>query len=303
METSKKIKFACAPIAWTNDDMPELGKENTFEQCVSEMALAGYSGTEIGNKYPRDPGTLKRYLELRNLQVASAWFSSFLTTKPFEETKQAFIEHRDFLHAMGAKVIVVAEQGRSIQGQMDTPVFKDKPVFTDAEWDLLTHGLEALGELAHEKGMEIVYHHHMGTGVQTTEEIERLMEHTAADHVSLLFDTGHLVFSGENPLAIFNKYQSRIKHIHFKDIREEMAKEVKEQNDSFLTGVKKGVFTVPGDGMIDFHPIMDAIVESGYEGWIVVEAEQDPAKANPFEYALKARKYIDELLLNKELVN
>jgi inosose dehydratase len=302
MQTIEKVKFACAPIAWTNDDIPELGKENTFEQCISEMALAGYSGTEIGNKYPRDPETLKRYLEPRNLQVASAWFSSFLTTKPFEETKQAFIQHRDFLHAMGAKVIVVSEQGRSIQGQMDTPVFEEKPVFTDAEWDLLSQGLEALGAFAQEKGMEIVYHHHMGTGVQTTAEIERLMANTSPDKVSLLFDTGHLVFSGENPLAIFNKYQSRIKHIHFKDIRDEMATEVKEQNDSFLTGVKKGVFTVPGDGMIDFHPIMDAIVESGYEGWIVVEAEQDPAKANPFEYALKAKKYIDELLLTNQFV-
>lgn len=303
MQSFEKIKFGCAPIAWTNDDLPELGKENTFEQCISEMALAGYTGTEIGNKYPKDSETLKRYLEPRNLQVASAWFSAFLTTKPFEETKQAFIQHRDFLHAMNAKVIVVSEQGRSIQGQMDTPLFKEKPVFTDAEWDLLTQGLEALGELAHEKGMEIVYHHHMGTGVQTTAEIERLMENTSPEKVSLLFDTGHLVFSGENPLEIFHKYQSRIKHIHFKDIRELMAKEVKEQNDSFLTGVKKGVFTVPGDGMIDFHPIMNAIVESGYEGWIVVEAEQDPAKANPFEYALKARKYIDELIVNsKQLV-
>ncbi|MDM5247801.1 myo-inosose-2 dehydratase [Lysinibacillus sp. G4S2] len=302
MRTIEKIKFACAPIAWTNDDMPELGKENTFEQCISEMALAGYSGTEIGNKYPKDPAALRKYLEPRQLQVASAWFSTYLTIKPFEETKQAFIQHRDFLHAMGAKVIVVAEQGLSIQGQMDTPLFQEKPIFKDSEWGLLIHGLESLGELAHEKGMEIVYHHHMGTGIQTTEEIEYLMENTSPNKVSLLFDTGHLVFSGEDPLEIFRKYQSRIKHIHFKDIREDVAKEVKEQKDSFLTGVKKGVFTVPGDGIIDFHPIMDAIVGSGYEGWIVVEAEQDPAKANPFEYALKARKYINELIVNKLIV-
>ena len=296
MVSETKIKFGCAPIAWTNDDMPELGGENTFEQCISEMALAGYTGTEIGNKYPRDPETLKNYLELRNLQVASAWFSALLTTKPFEETKQAFIEHRDFLHAMGAKVIVVSEQGHSVQGQMDTPVFKEKPVFTDAEWVKLTQGLEALGDLAHEKGMEIVYHHHMGTGVQTTAEIERLMENTSPEKVSLLFDTGHLVFSGEDPIEIYRKYQSRIKHVHFKDIRETVAKEVKENQDSFLTGVKKGVFTVPGDGIIDFAPIMKAITESGYKGWIVVEAEQDPAKANPFEYALKGRKYIEQLM-------
>ena len=151
----EKIQFGCAPIAWTNDDMPELGKENTFEQCISEMALAGYTGTEIGNKYPKDPVILRYYLDLRGLKVASAWFSAFLTTQPYEETEESFIKHRDFLHAMGAKVIVVSEQGHSIQGQMDTPLFKNKPVFTDEEWGKLTRGLEALGDLAHEKGMEI----------------------------------------------------------------------------------------------------------------------------------------------------
>ncbi len=293
--SNDRIKLGCAPIAWTNDDMPELGSENTFEQCISEMALAGYVGTEIGNKYPKDPEVLKDYLKPRNLKVASAWFSAFLTTKPFEETKKEFIKHRDFLHAMGAKVIVVAEQGHSIQGKIEQPVFQNKPYFTDEEWDKLTKGLEALGELAHEKNMEIVYHHHMGTGVQTTEEIDRLMENTDPDKVKLLFDTGHLVFSGEDPIEIFNKYKSRIKHIHFKDIRREVAKEVKEKKDSFLNAVKKGTFTVPGDGMIDFKPIMKAIQESGYEGWIVVEAEQDPSKANPYKYALKARRYIKEI--------
>lgn len=292
---TKQIQLAIAPIAWTNDDMPELGSENTFEQCISEMALAGFTGTEIGNKYPKDPEVLEQYLSIRGLKVASAWFSAFLTTKPFEETAEAFKAHRDFLHAMGAKVIVVAEQGHSIQGIMTAPVFDDKPVFTDEEWKKLAEGLEKLGDLAHEKDMEIVYHHHMGTGVQTTEEIDRLMEMTDPDKVKLLFDTGHLVFSGENPIAVYNRHQDRIKHIHFKDIRQETAEEVEKEKDSFLNGVKKGVFTVPGDGMIDFTPIWRAIHASDYEGWIVVEAEQDPAKANPFEYAVKARSYIREV--------
>lgn len=286
MDFKEQIQFGCAPIAWTNDDMPELGHENSFEQCISEMALANYTGTEIGNKYPKDPKVLRKYLEPRNLQVASAWFSAYLTTKPYEETKEAFIQHRDFLYEMGAKVIVVSEQGHSIQGQMDTALFKEKPLFSDAEWDKLTTGLNALGDLALERDMRIVFHHHMGTGVQTTEEIDRLMASTDADKVFLLFDTGHLVFSGENPNEIFQKYQSRIKHIHFKDIREEIAKEIKENGDSFLIGVKKGAFTVPGDGMIDFTPLMKAIYESGYDGWIIVEAEQDPTKANPFEYEI-----------------
>ena len=150
--------------------------------------------------------------------------------------------------------------------------------------------------------MKIVYHHHMGTGVQTTEEIDRLMENTDPDKVSLLYDTGHLVFSGEDLDEVYQKHQSRIKHIHFKDIREEVLKEVKENNDSFLTGVKKGAFTVPGDGMIDFSPIVRAIYESDYQGWIIVEAEQDPAKANPFEYALMAKKYMDGIIPQKSFV-
>lgn len=291
-----KITLGIAPIAWTNDDMPELGSENTFEQCISEMALAGFTGTEIGNKYPKNPEVLKSYLEPRGLNVASAWFSSFLTTKPFEETEVEFIKHRDFLHAMGAKVIVVSEQGHSIQGQIQTPVFDDKPYFTNQEWNRLCAGLETLGELALEKDMHIVYHHHMGTGVQTAEEIDRLMEKTDPDKVSLLFDTGHLVFSGENPLDIYKKHKERIKHIHLKDIRKEQAEWVRKEHISFLDAVKAGTFTVPGDGMIDFKPIVDEIVASNYEGWFVVEAEQDPAKANPFIYAKKARAYIKEIL-------
>lgn len=291
----KQIQLAIAPIAWTNDDMPELGSENTFEQCISEMSLARFTGTEIGNKYPKDPKVLDQYLSIRGLKVASAWFSAFLTTKPFEETAESFKAHRDFLHEMGAKVIVVAEQGHSIQGIMTAPVFDEKPIFTDEEWQKLAEGLEKLGDLAHEKDMEIVYHHHMGTGVQTTEEIDRLMEMTDPAKVKLLFDTGHLVFSGESPITIYNRYKDRIKHIHFKDIRQEMAEEIKTEKDSFLNAVKKGVFTVPGDEMIDFSPIWTAIEASDYEGWIVVEAEQDPAKANPFEYAVKARSYIREV--------
>lgn len=288
------IKLGVAPIAWTNDDLPELGKENTFEQCISEMALAGYTGTEIGNKYPKDPETLKQFLEPRGLEVASAWFSAFLTTEPYENTFEKFKEHRDFLWNMGAKVIVVSEQGHSIQGR-DLPIFEEKPKFTDQEWDLLTKGLEKLGDLAHERDMEIVYHHHMGTGVQTTDEIERLMENTDPEKVSLLFDTGHLVYSGEEPLGIFEKYHHRIKHIHFKDIRKDVMNEVKNEKDSFLTGVKKGAFTVPGDGMVDFTPIWKAIEQSGYEGWIIVEAEQDPSLAIPFIYAKQAREYIKNI--------
>lgn len=288
------VKLGIAPIGWTNDDLPELGAENTFEQCISEMALAGFSGTEVGNKYPRDKDTLKKALKLRNIEIASAWFSTFLTTKPYEETEESFIMHRDFLADMGAEVIVVSEQGHSIQGQQGTSIFDSKPHFTDTEWEILANGLNKLGRLAQKKGMSLVFHHHMGTGVQTTEEIDRLMEMTDEDVVSLLYDTGHLYLSGEDTIGVLKKHLSRIKHVHLKDVRSTVAEKVKNERLSFLDGVREGVFTVPGNGDIDFIDVFNTLAAADYHGWMLVEAEQDPAKANPFKYALIARNYIKE---------
>jgi len=288
------VKLGIAPIAWTNDDMPDLGKENTFEQCVSEMALAGFKGSEVGNKYPRNTQVLKKALQLRGIEIASAWFSAFLTVKPFSEVASAFTEHRDFLHAMGAKVIVVSEQGHSIQGQLGMPIFAKKPHFTEEEWTKLAEGLNKLGVLANEKGMKVVYHHHMGTGVQTSAEIDRLMAMTDEKLVYLLFDTGHLVFSGEAHLEVLKKHINRIKHVHLKDIRGNLLETVKTSNLSFLDSVRLGAFTVPGDGCIDFVPVFQILADHHYEGWFIVEAEQDPEKANPLEYAMKARAYIKE---------
>jgi inosose dehydratase len=294
MFKGNQVELAIAPIGWTNDDMPELGGEVTFEQCINEMAIAGFSGTEVGNKYPRNTEVLKKALSLRGLKIASAWFSAFLTSEPFEETAKAFVAHRDFLHEMGAKVIVVSEQGNSIQGQLETPLFDHNLLFSEEEWKLLVDGLHLLGDLAAEKNMKIVYHHHMGTGIQTTEEIDRLMAETNPEKVSLLYDTGHLVFSGEDHLHILNKYIDRIHHVHLKDVRIDVVNKVRERKMSFLQAVKEGVFTVPGDGVIDFKPVFEALNAAGYKGWFVVEAEQDPAVANPFDYALKARQYIRE---------
>ena len=289
----KDIRLAIAPIGWTNDDMPELGGEIPFEQCISEMALAGFEGSEVGNKYPRDPEKLNKALKLRGLTICNAWFSSFLTTKPLAEVEKDFIKHCDFLYAVGARIIGAAEQGNSIQGK-PLPIFDAKPRFTDEEWKRLTEGLNHLGTIAKKKGMQLVYHHHMGTGVQTTEEIDRLMEMTDPELVGLLYDTGHLVFSGEDHLAILHKYLKRIKHVHLKNVRFEVMEKAKKEKWSFLQAVRNGVFTVPGDGGLDFVPVFDALKSGGYKGWWVVEAEQDPAKANPLEYALIARKYIKD---------
>lgn len=286
------IKLGIAPIAWTNDDMPDLGAENTFEQCVSEMALAGFTGCEVGNKYPKDPVVLKKALDLRGMQIASAWFSSFLLTQPYEQVEKDFIAHCEFLKAMGAKFCNVAEQGNSVQGQLNTPVFAGKPVNTEEQWKLLTEGLNKLGAVAKKIGLTMTYHHHMGTGVQTEAEIDRLMRDTDPELVFLLYDTGHLVCSGEDYIGILKKYLPRIRHIHLKDIRMSIRNKVKDEDMSFLDGVRAGMFTVPGDGNVDFEPIFDIVNQSNYDGWFIVEAEQDPAKANPLEYAIKARKYI-----------
>jgi inosose dehydratase len=290
---TERIRLAIAPIGWTNDDLPELGGEIPFEQCVSEMALAGFSGSEVGNKYPRDPKVLNRALALRGLTICNAWFSSFLTTKPYREVEAAFIEHRDFLYSVGARVIGAAEQGHSIQGQ-NKPIFDAKPVFTAEEWDRLCDGLNKLGKLAAKKGMRLTYHHHMGTGVQTAAEISRLMENTDPALLGLLYDTGHLVFSGEDHLLVLTKWMGRIGHVHLKDMRPLVRKKAVKEKWSFLQAVKAGVFTVPGDGCIDFAPIFAALKKAKYSGWWVVEAEQDPARANPLEYAIKARAYIRE---------
>jgi inosose dehydratase len=288
-----KIRLGIAPIGWTNDDLPELGGQIPFEQCVSEMALAGFAGSEVGNKYPKDPAVLNKALDLRGLTICNAWFSSFLTTKPYAEVERDFLAHRDFLHAVGARVIGAAEQGRSIQGQ-NLPVFEAKPRFTDEEWKRLCGGLDRLGERAAEKGMALTYHHHMGTGVQTAEEIDRLMEGTAAGKLDLLYDTGHLVFSGEDHLAVLRKWGKRVRHVHLKDVRSPVLAKVKKDKLSFLAAVKAGAFTVPGDGSVDFVPVFKELASLGYAGWWVVEAEQDPALANPLEYAIKARRYIRE---------
>jgi len=294
MFDTSKIKLGIAPIAWTNDDMPDLGAQNTFEQCVSEMALAGFAGTEVGNKYPKDAAVLRSYLEPRGLEVANAWFSSFLLAQPYEEVEREFVAACDFLAAAGSKRIGASEQSHSIQGQMNTPIFEGKYVMDDSEWARLCDGLNKLGKVAADKGLQLVFHHHMGTVVQTAAETERLMSGTDPGLVGLLFDSGHFAYCGEDPLVELNKHLPRVKHVHLKDIRPDVVKRVKSERLSFLQGVRMGAFTVPGDGCIDFVPIFKALATHGYEGWMLVEAEQDPAVANPFLYAKKARTYIRE---------
>lgn len=287
------IKLGIAPIAWTNDDMPDLGAENTFRQCVSEMALAGFSGCEVGNKYPKDVKELKKQLDMRGLSIANQWFSSFILTQPMEKVERDFAAQCEFLRAMGAKIIGASEQSYSIQGT-DIPVFEGKYVMNAKEWERLAAGLNKLGKIAQSYGISLTYHHHMGTVVQTAEETDRLMEMTDPGLFSLLYDTGHLAYCGEDVTEVLRKHVGRVKHVHLKDIRPEVVNKVRAERLSFLQGVRAGTFTVPGDGAIDFAPVFDILDRAGYKGWMIVEAEQDPAAADPLEYALKARKYIAE---------
>jgi len=295
MFDSDKVKLGIAPLTWTNDDIPELGGDIPFEQCVSEMALAGFTGCEVGNKFPKDPAVLKPALELRGLRVCNAWFSPYLTTKPFEENRKAFMQHCSFLKAMGATVVGGGEQGHSPQGDITAPVWSRKAVFTEEEWKRLSTGLNELGKIALEEyGIQLCYHHHMGTGVQTIAETDRLLNETKPEYVALNYDSGHFYFSFEDPVAAVKKYISRIKHVHLKDVRQGERENCKDKDMSFMSAVGSGVFTVPGDGVIDFTSIFQVLESNKYQGWMVVEAEQDPGKAHPLTYAKMARKFIRE---------
>ncbi len=287
------IKFGCAPINWTNDDLPSLGGELTYQQCLSEMALAGYTGSEGGNKYPKDFETLKKALDLRGMQICNMWFSSLLTTFENDKTFEALDKHLDYTYSLGARVVGVGECGVTVHGQEATPLFANCPQLTDKQFENLAMGLNEMGRRANAKGMSLCFHPHVGTGIQTLAEIDRLMSLTDPTLVYLLFDTGHSVVAGEDPVAILKKYIGRVRHIHFKDVRKPVLETFKAEKWSFLQGVKEGMFTVPGDGdMVNWDDIFAIVKASDYSGWIVIEAEQDPAKADPLEYAIIARKFI-----------
>ena len=292
-----KIQFGCAPINWTNDDLPELGGELTYQQCLSEMALAGYTGSEGGNKYPKDAAVLQKALDIRGLVICNMWFSSFLTTFENERTLAAFDQHLDYTYSLGARVVGVGECGVTIHGQEMTPLISRRPVLSDAQWDNLASGLNEMGRRAQAKGMSLCFHPHVGTGIETLAEIDRLMTMTDPGLVYLLFDTGHSTLAGENAVEIFRSYLPRIRHIHFKDVRQPVLEQFRQEDWSFLHGVKAGLFTVPGDGdLVDWPALFDLLRQSDYQGWIVVEAEQDPAKADPLEYAQIARRFLKAAL-------
>jgi inosose dehydratase len=289
-----EVKLAKAPIAWSNDDLPQLGGDTPLETCLNEIIEAGYVGTEMGGKFPKDKVELKKVLEGFNLELAGAWFSGQLLSQSLEDELkdlEVFIDEKLYV---GCKVIVYCECSNTIQAKQEIALSK-KPVLSEAEMKTYAQNYNKLFDFAKSKGAILSYHHHMGTIIQSEDEIDMFLKYTN-DEVGLAFDTGHTYFAGANPLDVIKKHKNRISHVHFKDVREDVKLEVLNKDTSFIDAVLAGVYTVPGDGAIDFAPIIDVLKEINYVGWIVVEAEQDPKKANPLEYAKKAYAYINKIL-------
>jgi len=291
------MKLGIAPINWCNDDDPSLGADISFEQCISEMALAGYEGTEMGNKYPRNVPLLQQSLADSGLQLSSAWFSTYFSEPDkYEDTMSRFLDHLSFMRAMGARYINVCECGHAIQGTDLAVLGKDKPQFTTEQWAAVIRGLHAIGRVANDHHMQLVYHYHAGTGVFNAAEIAYLMQNTSPGLLSLLLDTGHAAFADIDPLDLIQQYGERIRYVHLKDIRAGVLKEVRQRGMNFMDAVRAGVFTVPGDGCLDFSAVLRALRAQGYQGWLIVEAEQDPAKAIPLVYARKAYAHLSGIM-------
>ncbi|MFI4996197.1 MAG: myo-inosose-2 dehydratase [Hyphomicrobiales bacterium] len=275
------IRIGANPIGWSNDDMVELGGHIPLEQCLGEAKAAGFEGMELGNKFPREATKLKAVLDAHGLALVSGWYSTFLVERGADAEFEAAFAHAGLLKAMGCKVLIAAECTRTVHGDKTKPLSR-RPVMTEAEWRRFATGLTVFAGKLEAIGLTLVYHHHMGTVVQTEPEIDRLMESTGPA-VKLLLDTGHATWGGADPAALARRYRERIAHVHVKDVRREVMARAGREDWSFLKSVVEGVYTVPGDGMIDFVQILRQL--KPYSGWVVVEAEQDPGKADPATYA------------------
>jgi len=286
------IKLGVAPIAWSNDDMPELGGDTTLEQCLSEASRAGFTGIESGGKFPKNSKELLPKLEKENLQLCSGWYgASLLKNTPKEEFK-LMRKQMNLFKDCKSPCMVFAEVTKSIQGDPNTPL-SQKPKLTDDEWKLLISRINEIGKMMLDENMPLAYHHHMGTVIETESETRRLIESTN-DDVKLLVDTGHMLFAGGNSIKLTEDFIERIIHVHCKDIRKDVLEKSLKNDSTFRQAFLDGAFTVPGDGCINYKPFLTILKKKDYEGWLVVEAEQDPAKANPFEYAKIGYNYLSK---------
>jgi inosose dehydratase len=288
------VRIGINPITWSNDDMPELGGATPLEVALSETKEAGYAGTEMGGKFPKVPATLRPILEEHGLVLVSGWYSGELLERSVEEEITAAQSHLDLLAAMGCKVMVYAETTGTVQNRRERPL-SSRPRADAGQWGDYGKRLTQVAEHFLQQGVQMAFHHHMGTVVETENEVDRLMENTG-DAVGLLIDTGHATFAGIDPLTLVRRYGTRINHVHCKDVRLDRLERAKKEDLSFMDAVVDGVFTVPGDGGIDFKALLTTLKEARYQGdWLVVEAEQDPAKAHPLTYAKKGYETLSRL--------
>jgi inosose dehydratase len=295
----ENVRIGITPTGWWNDDFLDITAGIPYEQVFSEMALAGYDGCSYsGNYYPKDNEVLKRELRLRGLRISEPWTSTYFTIpEGYDRTIEDFHDSLALIKDMGGTDLVVAELG-STSHELPIALVPNRPIFTDAQWEKLASGLNELGRIANAQGMRVCYHHHMGTGVMTRADVDRLMKTTDPKLVHLLVDTGHITFAGDDALAMVKAYAHRIKHVHLKNVRLPVVEDALARKLSFKEAILEGVFTVPGDsgGHIDFPPILEALAEADFEGWLVVEAEQDPKKWCPLSYAMMARRYLREVI-------
>jgi inosose dehydratase len=277
------IRIGINPLTWTNDDLPALGAETSLETCLREARAAGYTGIELGNKFPRVAATLGPILRAHDLQLISGWYSGRLLERDAGAEWEAMSDHFELLHALSCEVMVFAEVTRCTHGDRSAPL-SERPHLPQPEWQRFGERLTKLAERMRAEGLRMAYHHHMGTVVQSAQDIERMMAATG-EAVGLLLDTGHLTYAGGDAASAAQQYAGRIVHVHCKDVRRAVLERARNRDSSFLDAVLDGVFTVPGDGMVDYRRALTPIARSGYRGWLVVEAEQDPAVAIPHVYA------------------
>ena len=287
------VKIGISPIAWQNDDLPDLTADYTMEQALKEAREIGYTGVERGQRMPPETEALRAYLDRYDLALCGGWCSGSLLVNDLDAEKDAVRRQVEQFAALGSPCIVYAECSNTVQGEIGTPLSRRPTLDRDA---MAAYG-RRLGELAKwmaDMGQPLAYHHHMGSIVESGEDVDRLMEATPED-VHLLFDTGHLHFGGGDVLGTLRRWRERVLHVHFKDVRPAVIRDVRENDRSFLDAVIAGAFTVPGDGAIDFRAVADELKAMDYAGWIVVEAEQDPAKAPPYDYSKRGYEHIVEV--------
>lgn len=277
------IRLGINPITWSNDDDPRLGGDTSLDTILSETRQAGFAGTELGGKFPRQSSVLGPLLEAHGLALVSGWYDGRTLDKEVEAEFDAVLPHLTLLRDLGAEVVVYADTSRGRHDGIFRPV-SQRPRLDDADWPAYGRKITALADRMAEFGVRMAFHHHMGTFVETDHEIDQLMAHSG-ESVGLLFDTGHCVYAKGDPAALLARHIGRVNHVHCKDVRRPMLEQAWARDMSFMGAVLEGIFTVPGDGSVDYPPLLTRLREAGYEGWLVVEAEQDPAKAHPLTYA------------------